>query len=193
MNTMNGRLRLALPALAIDDAWRHRALDLWDRHFGAPAWIALALLAAFALVQWQVRPAQERTRAALVLQAEQAVAQRRAGAEAKRPRDPLSEALPDVATRGKDIGALLAAAAQSELVVERADYTVESITGVPLSKLHANLPVTGSYANVRRFIAEVLNAMPNATLESIQLERADTQSARLQATLRIVLFYRTAR
>ena len=193
MNTTNGRLRLALPALAIDDAWRHRALDLWDRHFGAPAWIALVLLAAFALVQWQVRPAQERTRAALVLQAEQAVAQRRAGAETKRPRDPLSEALPDVATRGKDIGALLAAAAQSELVVERADYTVESIAGVPLSKLHANLPVTGSYANVRRFIAEVLNAMPNATLESIQLERADTQSARLQATLRIVLFYRTAR
>lgn len=191
------RLAFAMPELRIDSALRNRVLDAWDRHFGPPAWMALALLALCLIVQFQVRPAQERTRTSLMLQAvqaERAAAQRQKNPhESMRDRDPLSEALPEVGARGRDIGMLLASATRSELTVDRADYVVESIAGVPITKLHANLPVTGSYSNVRKFIADVLNAMPNATLESIQLERTDTQSTKLQATLRIVLFYRTAR
>ena len=181
----------------VDQARCNRSFDAWARHFGTPASIAAALLVGAFIVEFQIRPSQERTLAALVqerVQVELAVHQR--GKNPSGPsgeRNPLPQALPDVATRGKDIGALLASARRSELVVERADYAVESVAGAPLTRLHANLPVTGSYANIRKFIAEVLNAMPNATLESVQLERTDTQSARLQATLRIVLFYRTAR
>jgi Tfp pilus assembly protein PilO len=181
-----------------EQATRNRAFQLWGTHLGVPAWVAVGLIVIALLLQFQVRPAQERARAALVLQRAQveqaASAQRAASATGQTAaRDPMSQALPEVGQRGQDVGMLLATAKRNRLTVERADYTVESVAGAPLSRLHANLPVSGSYADLRMFIAEVLNAMPNATLESLQLERADTRSPQLQATLRVVLFYRTAR
>jgi len=181
-----------------EQALRNRALQWWHAHLGKPAWFALAAIFIALLLQFQLRPAQERTRSALLLQRAQAeqsarVALGAGSASQSAPRDPLSQWLPEVALRGKDVGALLATAKRSHLAVERADYTVESVSGAPLTRLHANLPVSGSYSDVRRFIAEVLNSMPNATLESLQLERPDAQAAQLQATLRIVLFYRTGR
>jgi len=176
-------------------ALRNRVLQAWQTHLGAPAVVALCAMAVAALLQFQLRPVQERSREDLqrgLARAEQAA---RAASEAGRgaPRDPLAQALPEVSLRGQDVGALLAAAKRSRLVVDRADYVVEAVSGAPLTRLHANLPVSGSYGDIRRFIAEVLNAMPNATLESLQLERPDTQVAQLQATLRVVLFYRTGR
>jgi Tfp pilus assembly protein PilO len=176
-------------------ALRNRALQAWQDHLGAPAVFALCAVAVAALLQFQLRPAQERARDELQrrqARAEQ-VARAASAAGQAAPRDPLAQAVPEVTLRGQDVGALLAAAKRSGLVVDRADYTVETVSGAPLTRLHANLPVSGSYSNVRKFIAEVLNAMPHATLESLQLERADTQAAQLQATLRIVLFYRTGR
>jgi Tfp pilus assembly protein PilO len=186
----------AAPLPTIDrQALRNRARQAWQTHLGAPAVFALCAVGVAALLQFQLHPAQERTRDDLQrrqVRVEQATRAASSAAPAK-PRDALAQALPDVATRGQDVGALLAAAKRSNLVVDRADYTVESVSGAPLTRLHANLPVTGSYSDIRKFIAEVLNAMPNATLESLQLERPDTQAAQLQATLRIVLFYRTGR
>jgi len=174
-------------------AMRNRALQWWQAHLGTPAALALGAVAAAALLQFQVRPVQERARDGLQLRQAQLdqAARAASGPGQTAPRDPFAQALPDVAARGQDVGTLLAAAKRSKLVVDRADYTVESVSGAPLTRLHANLPVSGSYSDVRRFIAEVLNTLPNATLESLQLERPDTQAAQLQATLRIVLFYRT--
>ena len=40
-----------------------------------------------------------------------------------------------------------------------------------------------------RFVADVLNQLPHAALESLQLERANAQAKELQATARLVLFY----
>jgi Tfp pilus assembly protein PilO len=188
-------MNAARPTTIDQQALRNRALQAWQTHLGAPAGFALCAVAVAALLQFQLRPAQERAREDLQrrqVRAEQAARAASSAGQAT-PRDPLAQALPDVAARGQDVGALLATAKRSKLVVDRADYTVESVSGAPLTRLHANLPVTGSYSDVRKFIAEVLNAMPNATLESLQLERPDTQAAQLQATLRIVLFYRTGR
>lgn len=55
--------------------------------------------------------------------------------------------------------------------------------------MEATLPLTGSYAGVRRFVAEVLNELPHSALESLQIERATAQAKELQATARFVLFY----
>ena len=63
------------------------------------------------------------------------------------------------------------------------------LRGATLAVAPATLPLTGSYAGVRRFVAEVLNELPHSALESLQIERATAQAKELQATARLVLFY----
>ena len=168
-----------------------RALAIaWHRHLGRPAWVALLLLVCAALLQWQLRLLQQRD--ALRLEARRASL---AGAPAPRAfdagaRGPLSAAdIPSARQRGRDLEQLVAAAQRAGLGLERADYSLGAATAGALTRVEATLPLTGSYAGVRRFVAEVLNELPHAALESLQLERANAQAKELQATARLVLFY----
>ncbi|WP_341888616.1 hypothetical protein [Variovorax sp. YR752] len=175
--------------IAWQTAW-HTAAPAWRRHLGRPAWLALGLLAAWLLVQWQLRPA--------LLHDHERLAQRRAAlavAPAQRPvgavaQPPLAAGeLPSPRQRGRDLEALVVAAQRTGLTLERADYAIgAAASGAPI-RVEATLPLNGSYAAVRRFVAEVLNELPHAALESLQLERASAQARDLQATARIVLFY----
>mgnify|MGYP001768066516 CR=1 FL=1 len=47
----------------------------------------------------------------------------------------------------------------------------------------------GNVPAIQVALAEVLNELPHAALESLQLERANAQAKELQATARLVLFY----
>ena len=162
----------------------------WRRHLSRPAWVALVLLACAALLQWQLRPLLERDAARL--EARRAAL---AGTPVPRAfdaaaRGPLSAAdIPSARQRGRDLEMLVAAAQRAGLGLEPADYSLGAATAGALTRVEATLPLTGSYAGVRRFVAEVLNELPHAALESLQLERANAQAKELQATARLVLFY----
>lgn len=162
----------------------------WQRHLGRPAWLALTLLAAAALLQVLWRPALQRD--AAQLEARRAAL---ASAPATRAfdasaRGPLSAAdIPSARQRGRDLETLVEAAQRAGLALERADYSLGAATAGALTRVEATLPLTGSYAGVRRFVADVLNELPHAALESLQLERANAQAKELQATARLVLFY----
>lgn len=169
--------------------WR-TAAPTWRRHLGRPAWLALGLLAVGLLVQWQLKPA--------LLHDQTRLAQRRAAltaAPAQRAIDattqpPLAAGeLPSPRQRGRDLETLVVVAQRNGLTLERADYATGAATGGAPIRVEATLPLGGSYAAVRRFVAEVLNELPHAALESLQLERATAQARDLQATARIVLFY----
>ncbi len=185
-------MRGGFDAVTGSQAFAMRALTGWERHWGWPAALSLALLLTAAMVQWQLRPALQHEGAAL--RAQRAEAERRAAREVRvapvAPADRLAAMVPEVMRRGHDVGILLDSARESGLTVERADYAVDTLPGGSVTRLHARLPVTGSYAEVRGYVARILNSLPHAALESLQLERQSTQSARLQATLRVVLFYR---
>jgi hypothetical protein len=171
-------------------AWRRLVLPVWQRQLGRPAWLALGLLVALLLLQWQLRPA--------LLREHDRLAQRSAmlaGAPAARTFDataqpPLAAGeLPAPRQRGRDLEALVAAAERAGLRLERADYALAAAgAGAPI-RVEATLPLAGSYAGLRRFVAEVLNELPHAALESLQIERATAQARDLQATARFVLFY----
>lgn len=180
---LSARLRSAQPA------WR-ALVATWRRHLGRPAWAALALLAIAAALQWQLRPSLLRDAARLE-------ARRAALASTPAPRAfdvnaraPLSAAdIPSARQRGRDLETLVATAQRAGLGLERADYSLGAATAGSLTRVEATLPLTGSYAGMRRFVAEVLNELPHAALESLQLERANAQAKELQATARLVLFY----
>ncbi len=173
----------------VPPAWRALAIA-WRRHLGRPGALALLLLAVAATLQWQVRPLLQRD-------AQRLEARRTALASTPEPRGsvagergPLSAAdIPSARQRGRDLELLVATAQRAGLGLERADYSLGAATAGALTRVEATLPLTGSYAGVRRFVAEVLNELPHAALESLQLERANAQAKELQATARLVLFY----
>lgn len=180
---LRGSLQPAPPA------WRALAIA-WRRHLGRPGALALLLLAVAATLQWQVRPLLQRDAQRLEARrsalASAPVSRGLEGAE----RGPLSAAdIPSARQRGRDLELLVATAQRAGLGLERADYSLGAATAGALTRVEATLPLTGSYAGVRRFVAEVLNELPHAALESLQLERANAQAKELQATARLVLFY----
>lgn len=163
---------------------------VWNRHLGWPAWAGLALLVGVALVQWQVRPMLQRDSSRLEARwaaLANAPASRAVDVSA-RPSLPSGE-LPSTRQRGRDLEWLVSAAQRAGLGLERADYSLGAATAGALTRVEATLPLTGSYASVRRFVAEVLNELPHSALESLQIERATAQAKELQATARLVLFY----
>lgn len=187
-------MKSALPSLPATlhraiPAWR-RVARVWRRHLGRPAWLALVLLALAALVQWQLQPSLRRDAARLEARRAALAASPLPGAVAGAPRGPLSVAdIPSERQRGRDLETLVIAAQRAGLQMERADYSLGAATTGALTRVEATLPLSGNYSAVRRFVAEVLNELPHAALESLQLERANAQARELQATARLVLFY----
>lgn len=170
--------------------WRHLLRPAWHRHLGRPAWLALALLVALVAVQAQLRPALQHERDQLLARRTALAATPLAPTGERSAQPPLAAGeLPSTRQRGRDLETLAAAVQRAGLSLERADYSAGTATAGALLRVEATLPLTGSYASLRRFVADALNELPHAALESLQIERATAQASQLQATARLVLFY----
>jgi hypothetical protein len=173
--------------------WARTAGLGWHRHLGVPAMAGAVLLVAVALVQWQVRPAQQREQSKLQTRQQLLATLPRAerASDPAAARAPLQTSeLPSTAQRGRDVEWIVTAAERHALTLDRADYTLGTSTGNAVARVEATLPLTGTYPALREFVGAVLNELPHASLESLQIERPNTQSPQLQATARIVLFYK---
>jgi hypothetical protein len=173
---------------------RNRLGVFWHRHMGRPAWVALALVLGVAAVQWRVLPAltdeQQRLETRLLRLPAGTHSATAAPAAAPAAQAPTGLELPSDRQRAADIELLVETAQRNGLTLERADYTLAPPNGNAAARLQATLPLSGTYTGLRRYIAAVLNALPHSALESLSIERADAQSVQLQATARLVLFYR---
>lgn len=96
---------------------------------------------------------------------------------------PLSQ-LPD------QLGRLYALARAEQLDLARGDYRLQAGDG-PLRAYRITLPLRGSYPRIREFIREMLVKMPFASIDALQFERRKVTDARLQAQLRVTLYFRT--
>ena len=74
----------------------------------------------------------------------------------------------------------------------RADYRDAPETGTPLVRVRIDIPVTGSYASIRGWIAELLKTLPSLTLDGLELRRADIAKPQLDARVRFQLLLRSA-
>jgi hypothetical protein len=174
----------------VSTALANRLGRLWHRHLGRPAAVALALLAAAAALHWHWLPGMRAERQRLESRLLALPAARPAASEAPAVLAPVGLELPSQRQRARDVEVLVDAAQRSGMLLERADYAMAAPNGNAAARLQATLPLSGSYTGLRRYVAAVLNALPHAALESLSLERADAQSPQLQATARLVLFYR---
>lgn len=95
---------------------------------------------------------------------------------------PAVETLPDW------VGSVHTAAARNGLALESGDYVLEQRKGLRLAEYQITLPVRGSYAQIRGFIAEVLEKVPAAALEDIVVKRENIGVPGLEARIRFVVY-----
>jgi Tfp pilus assembly protein PilO len=166
----------------------------WHRHFGVLGWVGIAALVVAGGVWFGLHlPAEEEAHRLLRAKVKQLSDARSAVAAAsavqRDPRDLARESLPDERERAAVVRKVLALAEANKLAVERSDYTLQ--TEEPrLQRLRVTLPLGGSYTQVRQFIGQLLNRMPNVALDSLQIDRPASATADLQTTVRLSIFFR---
>jgi len=106
-------------------------------------------------------------------------------------RDIWRDGLPAIDQRGQSIKLLLKTAHQAQMQLERVEYEEEPIQP-GLIRVRIRMPVLGSYAQFRKLTADVLNAVPHAALDSIELEqgKTDIPGVKLQGKLLLSLYFR---
>ncbi|MDB5801811.1 MAG: hypothetical protein JWL63_2750 [Rhodocyclales bacterium] len=80
---------------------------------------------------------------------------------------------------------------QNGLRDTRADYRDTPEVGTPLVRVRIEIPVTGSYASIRSWIAELLKTLPSLTLDGLELRRANIANPQLDARVRFQLLLRS--
>lgn len=176
-------------------SWRQRDQAL--RFLGWPGVVAIALLAANLAFYFSVtipaRDEVERLRAS----AEYAQAKKQRLARnhlATLPPTPASDLqrfnafFPPAQEAPKWISTVYAAARGEKLVLERGDYKGLRDVGVPLVRYQMTLPVKGTYPQIRRFIAEILEEIPSASIDDISIKRDKISSEAVDARIKISLY-----
>ena len=90
------------------------------------------------------------------------------------------------------LGKIHAAAKAKGLVLQSGEYKLERSADSRLARYQIVLPVTGSYAQLRGFVGQVLADVPAAALEEITLRRESVSSPRLEARIRLTLYLGSA-
>jgi hypothetical protein len=90
------------------------------------------------------------------------------------------------------LGRIDAAARAKGLVLRAGEYKLERTADQKLARYQITLPVAGSYAQIRGFVAQVLADVPAAALEEITLRRESVSSPTVEARIRLTLYLRSA-
>lgn len=98
--------------------------------------------------------------------------------------------LPKQAAITTQLEAFFDAAFENQIYLDAIDYKLDEATDRGFTRYHILLPVSGSYTNIRKFVKQVLEALPSAALEGISLEREDAGDSEVDAKLHFILFVR---
>jgi Tfp pilus assembly protein PilO len=82
------------------------------------------------------------------------------------------------------------AAAAQAIQLSQGEYRLVPDKTGKLVGYQINLPVKGSYAQVRKFIVQVLNEVPTASLDELAFRREAIGNAEVEAKIRLTLYLR---
>jgi len=83
---------------------------------------------------------------------------------------------------------LFALARRHQLELLQGTYRYNRVQGEKLARYEVTLPVKGTYAQIRRFLAAALNDIPVASLDRIAFERKRAADSQVEAAIRFTLF-----
>jgi hypothetical protein len=172
-----------------------------QRSFGLPGLLGALMIGAAAIVcastpsvdsgTRELREMQDPARVARTANAHRPAGERGVAVDAV-SLDTLPGLFPGFTQSADDIAAILAQARDSNLTLGSAEYQVTTEAGAPFTRYQVLLPVKDQYSAIRRFLAAVLNNVPNAALQAIHVERPAVDGNILDARVRFELIYRTA-
>ena len=83
---------------------------------------------------------------------------------------------------------IFALAEAQGLRLEAGEYKLTRERDLQLSRYELNLPVRGSYAQIREFVAQVLTEVPASSLDELRLKRDDPSSSTVEARIKLTLY-----
>ncbi|MDD3352659.1 GspMb/PilO family protein [Zoogloea sp.] len=78
------------------------------------------------------------------------------------------------------------------VLVDKADYRASPLAGSPLEQVTLELPLRGAYPAIRLWLADLLAAMPELAVDSLQVRRGSIEAGDVEGRVRLVLYLRRA-
>ncbi len=164
------------------------------RRVGWGAWATLAVIAAAVLLQLGFAvPARQK-----VAQLQDQIRRQALSARQIRPQDPVASAsaeldkfyrfFPLPPATADLLRQVYAEAARHGVAVDRGDYQYAPENGLALARYRMNLPVRGDYRQIKAFVAAILDAQPNLSLDSIRFTREQVGAQAIEARLQFSLW-----
>lgn len=98
--------------------------------------------------------------------------------------------LPEASSAPDWLGEIHKAAHGASISLDQAEYRMIAERDGRLGSYELNLPVRGTYVQVRQFVTRVLNAVPAAALDDLVIKRETIGTPTVDANIRITLFLR---
>jgi Tfp pilus assembly protein PilO len=96
---------------------------------------------------------------------------------------------PELGDMSGQLENLFDTAKKYNLVLENGSYSVTRGNPHKLARCEVELPLKGSYIQIREFVANVLQGMPNVALSAISIQRQKIGDATVDAQIKLTLYY----
>ena len=106
------------------------------------------------------------------------------------PWQQLTAELPAFAKNAGDLKLIFALAKRHHIAIDKGDYQFIRDPQLLIMSFGALFPMRDNYANVKGFVADVLQALPHAALEELAFDRGDASSQLLDARVRLTILYK---
>jgi len=175
-------------------SWR-LALQLHARRQGWPTLLGIGLGIAAAVVWLSLPLARQQLQQTQYALAHAQASQTKAKAKPQAVADQLDalyQVLDQGRDRDRDLAQLFALAREEGWDLAQADYRLLPQNQAGLQRLQIQLPLTGSYADLRDLCKALLRGKPNLSLDELGFKRDNAAEANLDATLKLSLWARPA-
>jgi hypothetical protein len=88
------------------------------------------------------------------------------------------------------VDSIYAAAVDQAILLEHGEYKLVPLKADKLVAYQINLPVRGTYSQLRKFALQVLKEVPSASLDEISFKREAISNDELEAKIRLTLYMR---
>ena len=104
--------------------------------------------------------------------------------------DAFVDAVPALQASATDLEQVFRSADLHKLQLPKGEYKFKQSPNEPLASYTATFPVHADYGSIRDFCADVLRALPNASMEELRMARSSADSTVLEAVVRFTFVYR---
>jgi hypothetical protein len=100
-------------------------------------------------------------------------------------------AFPPLTQNAGDLDEVFQSAKRHNVPLLKGEYQFKQDPQAPLATYTATFPVHSQYGALKEFTADVLRALPNASMDELRMTRSDAGSTTLEAVVRFTFVYRS--